>query len=206
MHCQNANILAAVLDTLNVAVFVLDGDRKPLHANAKARALIREGRPFHLDQVGSLRITEASEDKALKESVGLLRGRVAAGPMRVLPVRGDGARSGMFAWISGLPMQAARGPGETGISVMITGRSFNTVGRKVLADLFGLTQAESRLVQCLLQGISPGQYAIRQDLSPNTVRNQLKSVFEKTDVRRQSDLINLIWNVLAPLSFDAAQD
>jgi DNA-binding CsgD family transcriptional regulator len=205
MHSQNATILAAVLDTLNVAVFVLDGDRKPLHANARARALIQEGRPFHLDQVGSLRIAEANEDKALKESVSLVRSGAAC-PMRVLPVRGDGARSGMFAWVCGLSVQAPRGPGAPEVSVMITGRSFNTVGRKVLADLFGLTQAESRLVQCLLQGISPSQYASRQELSPNTVRNQLKSVFEKTDVRRQSDLVNLIWNVLAPLNFDAAKD
>lgn len=88
---------------------------------------------------------------------------------------------------------------------MITRRSGQEVGREVLAHLFGLTSAESRLLQGLVQGVSPTQYAARQALSRNTVRNQLKSIFEKTEVRRQSDLMSLVCNVLAPVNFDRPQ-
>jgi DNA-binding CsgD family transcriptional regulator len=111
----------------------------------------------------------------------------------------------MFAWLSILP-PAGRAcmAGSPQISVMVTERSFNGVGREVLADLFGLTQAESRLVQALVQGVSPSQYAARQRLSQNTVRNQLKSIFEKAEVRRQSDLVSLICNVLVPVNFENA--
>ena len=114
----------------------------------------------------------------------------------------------MFAWISVLllnpdsPHRSGRGSSNC-FSVMITARTRGPVGKEVLTDLFGLTLAESRLAECLIQGISPTQYAAQQTLSQNTVRNQLKSIFEKTGVRRQSDLVSLIWNVLAPAKYDA---
>ncbi len=207
MHSPNAGTLSAVLDTLNVAIFVVNEERRPLHANARAAALLERGRPFHLDQAGSLRITEAADDKALKETVGALRHVHGDGPIRIVPVRAGDHSPAMFAWLSVLPSGGA-GPSLAGreISMMVTGRAFNAVGRELLGELFGLTLAESRLVRALLQGVSPSQYALRQDLSQNTVRNQLKSIFEKTDVRRQSDLVNLIWNVLAPVNFKISRD
>ena len=193
----------AVLDTLNFAIFVLDGERRPVHINARASALLEKGRPFHLDQLGSLRLAEEANDKALRESVAALMRARASGRKRVVPVHGDGRSPAMFAWLSALP---ARGEiaqtSAPGICVMVTQRSLNTVGREIFTDLFGLTLAESRLAEGLLQGMSPNQYAARQNLSQNTVRNQLKAVFEKTEVRRQSDLVSLICNVLAPVSFD----
>lgn len=205
MHSQDTIILSAVLDTLNFAIFVLNEDRKPLHANTKALALVEKGRPFHLDQAGSLRIVEAVDDKALRESVGALHRRRGGTEKRIVPVHAGGASPAMFAWLSILPPGGQTCmAGSPQISVMVTERSFNAVGREVLADLFGLTQAESRLVQALVQGVSPSQYAARQKLSQNTIRNQLKSIFEKTEVRRQSDLVSLICNVLVPVNFENA--
>jgi DNA-binding CsgD family transcriptional regulator len=207
MHSPNAGILAAVLDTLNVAIFVVNEERRPLFANTRAAALLERGRPFHLDQMGSIRITEAADDKALKDTVGALRRARGDCTMRIVPVRAGDHSPAMFAWLSVLPSgRAAASLAGRQISMMVTGRAFNVVGREQLGELFGLTLAESRLARALLQGISPSQYALRQDLSQNTVRNQLKSIFEKTDVRRQSDLVNLIWNVLAPVNFKVSPD
>lgn len=204
MHSQQAILLSAVLDTLNFAIFVLNDERKPLHANAKALALVEKGRPFHLDHAGSLRIAEASDDKALRESVGALH-RGGLSERRVVPVHAGGASPAMFAWLSVLPQAEPLGAQASNqISVMVTERSINAVGRQVLTDLFGLTQAESRLVQSLVLGVSPSQYAARRGLSQNTIRNQLKSIFEKTEVRRQSDLVSMICNVLVPVSFENA--
>ena len=130
---------------------------------------------------------------------------------RVVPIRTNTASPAMFAWVSVLPLGApdvGQPPASAGslFSVMVTGRSRVAVGKEVLADLFGLTLAELRLAECLVQGISPSQYALRQSLSQNTVRNQLKSIFEKTGVRRQSDLVSLIWNVAAPACHDTSAD
>jgi DNA-binding CsgD family transcriptional regulator len=118
----------------------------------------------------------------------------------------------MFAWVSilafapdgGPPLEAGKMTNVT--SVMVTEKAQKEIGRDVLVDLFNLTPAESRLLTCLLQGLSPNQYAALKNLSQNTVRNQLKSIFEKTEVRRQSDLVSLVSTVLAPVNFDAASN
>lgn len=212
MHFPNGAILTAVLDTLNFGIFVVDEDRRPLYANAKASQLLGDGRIFQLDKLGGLRVAEAADDRMLKESIGMVRRATAAGKIRPVPVHTNGASATMFAWVSLLPLglgeqgSALSSPMRSVTSVMVTGRSLNAVGKEVLADLFRLTQAESRLMQCLLQGMSPSQYAILRGLSQNTVRNQLKSIFEKTEVRRQSDVVNLVWNVLVPVNFDAPVD
>ena len=116
----------------------------------------------------------------------------------------------MFAWVSilayapedELPSQPGKMTNVT--SLMVTQKAQKEVGRDVLADLFNLTPAESGLLMYLLQGLSPNQYAALKNRSQNTVRNQLKSIFEKTEVRRQSDLVSLVSTVLAPVNFDAA--
>jgi DNA-binding CsgD family transcriptional regulator len=45
------------------------------------------------------------------------------------------------------------------------------------------------LVLILLEGASVQEAADRLGLATDTVRKQLKSIFQKTDTRRQSDLI-----------------
>ena len=55
--------------------------------------------------------------------------------------------------------------------------------------LHGLTPAEQRLASALCTGESLRRYADSRQLSIHTARNQLKSVFSKTGVRSQNELI-----------------
>ncbi|MBM0273952.1 helix-turn-helix transcriptional regulator [Streptococcus suis] len=57
---------------------------------------------------------------------------------------------------------------------------------------YGLTPAESELAVAIAQGISLRDHADSRDVSIHTVRAQLKSVFAKTETRRQSQLAALI--------------
>ncbi|MFN3933158.1 MAG: alpha/beta fold hydrolase [Parvibaculum sp.] len=56
-------------------------------------------------------------------------------------------------------------------------------------ETFGLTPAEARLAARLKEGLSLKEAAEELGISVNTARNQIKSVFEKLGVNRQSDLI-----------------
>lgn len=56
-------------------------------------------------------------------------------------------------------------------------------------ETFGLTPAEARLAAFLKDGLSLKEAAEQLGISVNTARNQIKSVFEKLGVNRQSDLI-----------------
>ena len=210
MICLNCGIFNALLDTMNFGIFILNDERKPLFANAKAVRLIGEGGAFHIDGQGALRVAHAPADRKLNENIDALRQGCPKGKMRPISVDSDKQGSGMFAWVSLLAYppddEPTSQPGKmTNVtSLIVTQKTQKEVRRDVLADLFNLTPAESGLLMYLLQGLSPNQYAALKNRSQNTVRNQLKSIFEKTEVRRQSDLVSLVSTVLAPVNFDAA--
>lgn len=56
----------------------------------------------------------------------------------------------------------------------------------------GFTAAESALAGALLGGLSLQEYADSRRLSVHTVRNQLRSLFQKAGVRRQGELIAML--------------
>jgi DNA-binding CsgD family transcriptional regulator len=58
-----------------------------------------------------------------------------------------------------------------------------------LVSAFGLTGAEGRVLSALLEGLSLADIATRFQISINTVRWHLKRLFEKTNTKRQGDLI-----------------
>jgi DNA-binding CsgD family transcriptional regulator len=69
----------------------------------------------------------------------------------------------------------------------------------LLHDLYGLTPAETRLSIMLLQGATLSEIAEWASVSLNTVRTQLKSIFAKTGIKRQTDLVRKL-SLLSSLS------
>jgi DNA-binding CsgD family transcriptional regulator len=65
----------------------------------------------------------------------------------------------------------------------------------ILAKTFRLTPAEAKVASVIARGASPEIAARELNISRETARNQLKSVFAKTDTHRQSELVALILQV-----------
>lgn len=63
---------------------------------------------------------------------------------------------------------------------------------EMLNGLFDLTPAEARLAKALASGATLATTAASFGVSPQTLKTQLKSVFEKTGVSRQADLVRLL--------------
>jgi DNA-binding CsgD family transcriptional regulator len=61
-----------------------------------------------------------------------------------------------------------------------------------LIRLYGFTRAEALLTQQLLQGKSISQGARSLKISQNTARTHLKRILQKTDTKRQADLMRLL--------------
>ncbi|MFB8829783.1 helix-turn-helix transcriptional regulator [Azotobacter sp. CWF10] len=74
----------------------------------------------------------------------------------------------------------------------------------ILVQLFKLSPAENRLAELLAQGLKPDECADALCVSINTVRSQLRAIFQKTGTSRQSELIGLIHRlaVLVPAPQD----
>jgi DNA-binding CsgD family transcriptional regulator len=97
--------------------------------------------------------------------------------VRTLPVHGA-ARSpflGARAILTLTPLEARPRPGPAEI-----------------AKLFHLTPAEARLACLIAQGLNPQQAAGLLEISRETVRTQLKSIFAKTATHRQSELVAML--------------
>jgi DNA-binding CsgD family transcriptional regulator len=65
----------------------------------------------------------------------------------------------------------------------------------ILAKTFHLTPSEAKLACIIARGAPPDIAARELKISRETARNQLKSVFAKTDTHRQSELVALLLQV-----------
>lgn len=77
---------------------------------------------------------------------------------------------------------------------------------EISKKLFGLTPAETALSLQLTNGLSLEEAAEELNIRRNTARAHLRSIFSKTGVRRQTELVRLFLNSVAALGYDEQQD
>ena len=195
--------LRAFLDTIESPVLLLDRLCRVVFSNGAADGLLN-GRTLTVRN-GRLVCTRPAENDALARAVAnavaASCGREALGSHHVVTVRQpDGAeplrflvcplaRSHPLADIGSVRAETAV------IGVHAAGASPGTAA--VLAAVFGLTAAETRLAAQLASGASLAEAAEQLQVSRTTVRTQLQSVFAKTDTRRQADLMRVLQGCLS---------
>ena len=74
-----------------------------------------------------------------------------------------------------------------------------SASRQILGELFDLTPAEANLATLLARGLSLAEVSTAQNISQHTARAQLKSIFAKTGVSRQAELVRLVLKSVASL-------
>jgi DNA-binding CsgD family transcriptional regulator len=62
----------------------------------------------------------------------------------------------------------------------------------VLMMAYGLTKREQKITQLVCHGLSTRELAERLNITPNTVQDHLKSIFDKTGVRSRRELVAAI--------------
>ena len=72
-------------------------------------------------------------------------------------------------------------------------------GIGILRDTFGLTEAEAHVAQALQAAVPLGDYARAQGISINTVYSHLRSIKDKTNCRRQGELVRMLNAIVMPL-------
>ncbi len=184
----------AALDAMRLPAIALDQDGFAAEVNAAAEAIfdndvkIKDRRLFVRDAAARALLKEATDH--LKTSPRLCP--LPAGPIIVqrrdkLPVI---VRIWRFGGAAPFPAREVR--------ALLT---LNALGPKpgppaaILAKTFRLTPAEAKLACVIARGASPGIAARELKISRETARNQLKSVFAKTDTHRQSELVALLLQV-----------
>lgn len=62
----------------------------------------------------------------------------------------------------------------------------------LLADIYGLTPAETQVAISLANGLRPEGIAEMKDVTLSTIRSQIKAIYKKMDVNQQAELVKLL--------------
>lgn len=82
-----------------------------------------------------------------------------------------------------------------GARVLVTLEDLNPAQTDVsgeLRDMFGLSDAEAQIAMALHDGLDIAAIAERRQTAPATIRKQVSSMFDKMNVHRQPDLVQLL--------------
>lgn len=110
----------------------------------------------------------------------------------------DAAGDSVSIFISRGPTYSLQNGGAR-LLICIARRFRRELSVEGLIDYYALTPSEARLTQKLAGGQTLETYAIEQGISLSTVKTHLKSVFAKTGVKRQAELIAALY--ASPLWF-----
>lgn len=189
LDLERSRAQVQALAALGLPAAALSVTGAALAANAEFEAL---GEQIEIGARDLIRLTYEAGDRLLKETLDRPRDRhgAPAGRSMPLPASGD-ARAGVLHL---LPIRRAAldifSPAAWLAVVTQVGRSA-APSATILSGLFDLTPAEARVARQLIEGRSVAEIAETASLSDSTIRNQLRAVFLKTGVSRQSELVRM---------------
>jgi DNA-binding CsgD family transcriptional regulator len=192
-----------VLDGLAAGVFLVDSDGRIVHANASGRTVLAEGAVIHQAN-GRIIATDPRANLALRDVVA----RAAAGDAAVgtkgiaviLPGR-DGTEyvADCLTLTSGSRHAAGVCHGAV-VAIFIRKAALDMQSSiELLSRRYGLTAGELRVLLALIDTGSVAEVARLVGISEGTVRNHLHRLFEKTNTRRQAELVRLVSGLASPL-------
>jgi DNA-binding CsgD family transcriptional regulator len=199
-HAIEQSRMAEALDALKCGVVLTDGNGAILRANRAAERMFRHGWFIQGARgVVAAKLPEAA--KELRNAIKLAaRDESTLGKTglairlsepdepaifaHVLPLTGGDLRSGLE------PAAAA--------AVFIGAEQDEEEAAQAMAAAFGLTPAETRLLESLLAGCTLAEAAMARGVAITTAKTHLDSIFQKTGVNRQAELIRLAARATPP--------
>jgi DNA-binding CsgD family transcriptional regulator len=194
----------AVLDTVPAAIMLLDASGRVVHVNASADAELRRGDPLRLNRSGELTGRGSAQlQAALRTAIIAALNPFRGTREQLSNVASLSRRNGEVLSVQALPLPQHREiAGVTTIALRLaacalvvygSGSPVPAVGPQLLRHVYGLTPAEVQVVLALSEGETINRYVERRGISRNTAVTQLKRAFDKTGMRRQSDLVRWLF-------------
>jgi len=183
------------IDKLSVALFVIDAGSRCSLLNRAARELIRNG-GLALHQ-RRLCAHDAAESRRLHEAVAALLARRDGSRDMGLALARPG-RLPLRLRLTAMPpsekhdIAIATGDEPLAFVYAIDPEADYETTPQVLARIYGLTTAESELLDGLLGGLRLAVIASSRGTAPSTARAQIKAIFRKTGAPSQSALIRIV--------------
>lgn len=196
-------VYAGAMTQLAVATLLLDAQRRIVHTNPLADLLL--GCDSSIRSVnGRLQLQDAQDNQRLRQLMeeAIEAQRLGSTDLaRAMLVAGGAADSQMSLVVRPLPLADSPGGDEPPvIAVFLTDPSQQIdASADLLSQLFGLTPTEARLSVLLANGFTVDTASAELGMSPYTARAHLRSIFSKTGVSRQTQLVRLVLKSVASL-------
>lgn len=192
------------LNRVAVGIFLLDAERRVIFRNRRAEELIEEADGLTLSHEGLLRGEKPQQTQALRGILDAAITRATEGvrtATEAVALTRNSGRRALFAVACPLGHGPAR-PGEPVVGLFVTDpeRRYNGAAEAV-AQLYGLSPAETRLALALSRGLRLDEIADEFGISRNTVSYTMKNLFRKTETDRQADLISLF--IASPVALES---
>lgn len=195
LRAVERDAFAATIDSLSTAVCIVSASSLIVHANLKARELIVAQTPIRVES-GYLRANWAGASQQLAEAITRAARRPGMVEGAGLGVRlSSPDRSGVIAYV--LPLAPTAAPAglvpEPLVAVFVrTSEPPGFENLDAIGRCFGFTPAETRVVEALSSGRTLAETAEMLGIGTTTAKSHLHSVFTKSNVSRQADLLALI--------------
>ena len=196
-------LVLSVLDQLMIGVIIVDKQQRVVTANASACDISERSGAFNC--VGSrVKMTAVEADGSLsnilQRSIGTAIGSANdQGESLVVQSRRDHSKL-LFDIMPLRDDGFSDSDGVKGAVIFILDPTadypFSVTG---LREIFNLTTSETQVGQLLVNGLSVSQIAEQRDTRPDTVRDQLKSIYQKTDTTGQLDLLRKVVRADLPI-------
>lgn len=178
-----------ILQRVGVAVAALRRDGSFVEANA---LFVECGQVLTVDQTGQLQFSSKTAQRTFREALSEFGATDHPEPRSIVAASTDPGGA-LLAHL--VPFEQFRDDIFQDAAILLlvpTIRELRAPSESILMLLFDLTPTEARVVRLLAGGASVKTIARMQRVTPNTVRMQLKSVFAKTGVHRQAQLVSLV--------------
>ena len=192
---------AELLDRNPAAVLLLDEHKRMLYANRSAEALRSNGDGIRLSAEGIVTLRKQDHDRlqgliAQVLSAVTSPGACPGGVMRVPRPSGKRPYTILVAPVSRrYPVLSVLRPA---VCILITDPDAQRpLPSRHVQAAFDLTEAEARLAVLLANGAELRSAAAELKITYGTARARLAEIFQKTETRRQGELIKLLLTTLA---------
>jgi DNA-binding CsgD family transcriptional regulator/PAS domain-containing protein len=189
----HSNALESAIDHLKIGVVLLDSKGGVVHFNRMAEELLRRNDGLLLAQ----NRLHASAQRESSDLQTLITGTVPTSQDKRLGSGGTvliSRRSGrpLSLTVAPLPNVGVFGQHPSAVLFVADPDQKVDLPADLLRRCYGLTIAEARLAMTLVERRSLKEAADLSGVTLNTAKSQLKSIFSKTQVQRQSELIKLL--------------
>ena len=180
---------------------LLDRDGQVCATNAAAEKLFEGSQGITLKGRHLVTPSHAINQKLGRLIAGAIGPDGAPGPGGTILIGYDGLRCPLLLNLAPFRADTAIwSPGRP--TLLVTIGNPNSIRRPepaILTEMFKLTSTEARIALEMMEGLSSQDVASKLAISLNTVRNHVKSIFAKTEVGRQAELVALLMRIAAAL-------